>query len=157
MAHIRTQIRDAFKAYLRGKLGYANVYSASQSLRGFQKDNLPLVLIAVTESISVPQQSGNDYGYRTVERDVTVLLKIFESTAFEDFEERHDAKCAEIERLLCDPNPIGLGQLSNWTVGGSSPPDIDEIGENLAAWHVTMPVTFTIRTLDGNPEQNLFT
>lgn len=156
MAHIRTQIRDTLKAYLREKLGHEHVFSAARAGRGFQKDNLPLVLVAIREDIETPI-SDNDFGSKIVNRHITGVLTVMESTAFEDVEDRVDAKCAELEVLLCNPAALGFtGKVSNWSVGGASDPQIDEIGEGLRAWSVQMPVNFTIRTTDGNPEQNIF-
>jgi hypothetical protein len=152
LTHIRTQVRNSVKAKLASAIGELHVHNASRLVRGFQADNFPLVLVAVTETL-VP--SNEPPGNRTVERQMSVVLKISERTAFDDTEARIDEMCTKIEKAMASPKGMAFGKVWGWTVGGVSAPDLEPLSDDMILMSVTMPITFSLQTTDTDPENNV--
>lgn len=154
MTHIRTKIRNAFVSKLRDEFGHEHAHSAARSVRGFQKDNFPIILVAVSERLT-PEPKGVP-GSRTTQRDVSVMLKIAERSIFDDVEERLDTLCGRIEGLLADPESLDLGGMWNYKISSSGEPDAADFGDDLVGIFMQMTVDFTIKTTDSNPSTNLY-
>ncbi|MBY5684826.1 hypothetical protein HFO32_22140 [Rhizobium leguminosarum] len=153
MAHIRTQVRNAFKALLSAEIGELHVHNESRILRGFQADNWPVILVSVTENTR-PSNDPPGLGMRKITRDITVSLRVGERSAFDDPEAKVDDMCIKIEKVLANPVALNIGKLWNYAIAGATAPEIEPISEDMGIVSVIVPVSFTLETLEFNPEQN---
>lgn len=154
MTHVRTQLRNAVKARLEAQLDGVRVHNASRMARPFQKNEFPLVMIAVAES-ALPVD-GNPVGSRLLDRSMIVSINValVEHVAVED---EIDALCGRIEVALAMPSQLGIGKLIAWRYAGVSAPSIEAIEEGKDSYSISQTITFTcsIQTADTDPTINV--
>ncbi len=150
--HIITQIRRAFKQLLSDAVGAKHVHNFSRlATGGFQSDQYPLVILAVTDQLQSDQEHKQDT------YNVSVDIKISESASVTNPEEQIDAYRLTIQRALAKRGDLGFGRYFNWRVGSLSAPDFEPMADHQDAVAVAaiLPVSFTIMVPTADPTKNL--
>ncbi|WP_027489231.1 hypothetical protein [Allorhizobium undicola] len=150
--HIITQIRRAFKQLLSDAAGEEHVHNLSRlATGGFQSNQYPLVILAVTDTL----QSDQEHGIDRVE--IAVDIKISERTSIANPEESIDAMRLRLQKALADRGDLGFGKYYNWRVGSLSAPDFEPMSDHpdSIAISAVMPVSFTLSVPTADYSRNL--
>ena len=150
--HIITQIRRAFKQLLSNAVGEEHVHYLSRlATGGFQSNQYPLVILAVTDTLMTDQEHGID------QLSVSVDLKISERTSVAAPEEKIDAMRLKIQTALANRGDLGIGKYWNWSVGSLSAPDFEPMSDHpdSVAIAAVLPISFTMSVPTADYSKNL--
>ncbi len=150
--HIITQIRRAFKQLLSDAVGEEHIHYLSRlATGGFQSDQYPLVVLAVTDTLTTDQEHGID------QLIVSVDLKISERTSISNPEDSIDAMRLQLQRALANRGDLGFGKYYNWRVGSLSVPEFEPVSDHQdsLALAAVLPITFTLSVPTADYSKNL--
>ncbi|MGO7115573.1 hypothetical protein ACCS79_03575 [Rhizobium johnstonii] len=155
MAHVRTQLRNAVIEHLEGVFGESFVGDITRVMRGFQRRNLPFVIVDVAETPSFVDD--NPPGHRVVDRAMTVTIRVAVAEDDENCLAVFDQSGLRIETALFDGSIFDptIGPVSQWQFVGTGELHPIKIEDGTL---IATPFTFTgtITTTDRDPETNSY-
>jgi len=151
MPHVRTQLRNAVKTRLSTVSSLKGAHNITRLERGFQADNFPVALIAISESGAT--QPGSFEGSKPVTRSYQIAIEVAVQEEMADPEDALDAVCLDIEKAMTS-SEFGIGAVQNWRYLETSPVhDRPTASGSLIAQ--TIIYSGEIQTLDSEPDRNL--
>ncbi|WP_343314047.1 hypothetical protein AAIB41_02565 [Brucella sp. BE17] len=152
MAHVKRQVRDGVKNVLKTLPELASVHSVSRTFRSAQRDEFPMALIAVSETIEFADK--NPIGSRLLQRNINIDVTLAVRDSVEDAEDILDDLSVSVEKALLMPSSIGAGKLMFWRFNGSGAMNGEPTEDGLI---IVQPLNFScaVMTKDITPDVNL--
>jgi len=152
MAHVKRQIRDGVKGVLKTLPDLASVHSESRLYRSAQRNEFPMALVSVSESVELADK--NPVGNRVLQRNMNISVTLAVRDTNDDAEDVLDDLAVAVEKALLMPSSINAGKLMFWRFNGSGTMSGEPTEDGII---LVQPLNFScsVMTKDTEPDVNL--
>jgi len=152
MAHVKRQIRDGVKGVLKALPELVSVHSESRLCRSAQRNEFPMALVAVSESVELADK--NPVGNRILQRNMNIAITLAVRDTNDDAEDVLDDLSVAVEKALLMPSTVNAGKLMFWRFSGSGTMSGEPTEDGII---VVQPLNFScsVLTKDSTPDINL--